>query len=251
MAAVNLLIGTIAAFREAPATDHIASAGSSQGQNGRPSPRADGSGSESTPSGATDPTIAGVGESTTTTIAGQPDPGGADGTGGGGSVTATTPPGGLSCQNSHDSACGDFSWMAAPANTPLQWHVTYEPAEPQVGQAVTFHVTVADDESRVGPGFECYSDHACSARTDFGEWGPPGYGPWSLPVHPSSATYDYSHTFASPGTYTASFGVSAYAYGYQVDCPGDPGRPVGGNGFDCRDPYLEFAVAGARLTVRP
>jgi hypothetical protein len=116
---------------------------------------------------------------------------------------------------------------------------------------VTFEVSLTDDESRVVAGFDCYSDKPCTARTDFGEWGPVGYGPWSPPIQPSTLTQQYAHTFAQAGTYTASFSVGSYAYGYQVDCPGDPAQSSGSDRYVCRDPYLEFTYAKTTITVSP
>src|SRR5438067_8173310 len=96
----------------------------------------------------------------------------------------TDPPAAPACHNSHDPACGDFSWSPDPDNSPVEWQVTSDPQQPQAGQPVTFYVTVTDHESRVLVGNECYGDHGCLARTDFYEASPIGYGPWTPPMHP-------------------------------------------------------------------
>ena len=158
---------------------------------------------------------------TTTTVAAarQPAP----------TTTTTT----LVCRNSYNPACGPFRWDPAPAPAG-DWTVSiqYSPAQPAVGDLVTFTVTISDPNTSVytcghvsfgagGPDENCDTQSApCQTR----------YGPWDPPAeHPDSVTTGYTYRYDKPGTYTFSV-----AY------------PVGNS---CYDPYRTQAGASQSLTV--
>ena len=128
----------------------------------------------------------------------------------------------LACRDSIDPACGPFRWDPPPApNRPLTVTVTYAPANPRPGEAVTFKVVVDDPDGqslldRTGMAND-YGDGAPqaipSAIVDCTE----GYGPWTPPPPtPVHAEPSFQHTYAKPGTYVVKLPFKALgdcAYG--------------------------------------
>ena len=55
------------------------------------------------------------------------------------STTAVADP--STCRNSYNASCGPFRWEPTPPEYPITVDVTYEPADPRVGETVTFTVT--------------------------------------------------------------------------------------------------------------
>lgn len=115
------------------------------------------------------------------------------------------------CRNSHDPACGPFSYDGALApDRPMTVDVTVDPALPRVGQQVTFHVVLHDpDGVSFGGTIFTYGGAAIGSQREircekYGRWDPPS-------PDPSRATesQDVIHTYAEPGTYTARFTFEA------------------------------------------
>jgi hypothetical protein len=130
------------------------------------------------------------------------------------------------CYESHDPACGPRRWDPRPRpNQPLQATVTYTPVEPKVGDEVVFTVHAVDPDAsditrencqtrgqlrdydmwgdRVSVSGPCIAD--CTDPTDFGRWPPPRR-------IRGEKTFEYRHTYASAGTFTATF-FAASAFG--------------------------------------
>jgi hypothetical protein len=130
----------------------------------------------------------------------------------------------LVCHNSSDPRCGPFRWDPDPGpNQPLTVQVTFSPEHPHAGEPVTFHVIASDPDAKIiGHGLE-FSDAprpmlAPAATCEFNR-----FGPWTPPpAAPDRETFEETHTYASPGTYS----VTAYAWSANP-LPGDT----------CHDPY--------------
>lgn len=144
------------------------------------------------------------------------------------------------CRNSFDQPCGAFQWDPAPqANRPISISITYEPADPVVGQEVTFTVAVQDpDAPHVGvymwgdPSNIEAADRLCRQ----------GYGPWTPPEpRMGRGTFTYSETYDRPGTYR--FPVSA-ASSNSVNPSGEAGQGA------CQDPYSSDGREEISVTVR-
>ncbi len=118
--------------------------------------------------------------------------------------------------------------------------VTVEPARPQAGQPVLFHITLNDPDgvsygsSLYGFGDSAIGDSAVQPCRKFGPWDPP------LP-DPSSATkvVTVDHAYPRAGTYTATFTFDAGPFAC-VD---------GGSGRGDR-PYASSATATVTVVVR-
>lgn len=261
---MNGLVGLATVARHDEGAQRVASAGSRNGS------AVDRSGEQSTEPAATPPSgfaaTDATAESTTTTVAtatpadappsfgGDAGPGPPSRDGGNASPDPPSAPDPApapqpQCHNSHDPACGEFSWTNAVANTPLQWQITWEPQEPKVGEVVTFHFSATDAEGRLYVMNLCFTTY-CAVRGDGVPNGPVGYGPWSLALQPSSIDHVQQYTYATAGTYTVRAHFIAGGYRHGEDCPGDPAAPAGSR-FDCRDPYQEFVFGSASITVNP
>lgn len=124
------------------------------------------------------------------------------------------------CHDSTDPACGDFYWLTAPpANAAIVVHATPSSATVAAGELVVVTIDVSDADAPV------------YARAM--EWEPPmiglpaayvqsRHGGWDPPAPtPGSATYTFSHVYATPGTYEALFTVQTATPGWELD-PADP-----------------------------
>lgn len=117
----------------------------------------------------------------------------------------------VACRNSIDPACGPFRWdPPLGPNRPLTVTVTYAPANPRPGDAVTFRVVVDDpdgdqlvDRTGMGNGYgDSPPQGSPNAIVDCLET----YGPWTPPAPtPVHAELTFQHTYATPGTYVATF----------------------------------------------
>jgi hypothetical protein len=245
LVAVNLLVGTLAATRDTSSGQRVASV-AARGSEGTTS-------STTTTIAASDEpltvdTTPGDAVPPTSDVSTTPTPGGPDSSP---STTAPSPPEGPSCHNSHDPACGDFYWSPAAANTALTLQTTFEPAEPHVGDVVTFHVTAVDNESKVGGAVTCFGESACLPRTDGPAYSEIGYGPWAPMVRPTTFTMDFQHTYSKSGTFSATVVARSFSYYVGEDCPGNPSDPAGSFGFNCFDPFAENRVDHVSVTVNP
>jgi hypothetical protein len=129
----------------------------------------------------------------------------------------------LLCTSSFDSRCPPFRWSSAPNNKPLTVAVGYSPANPAVGQEVTFRIAVDDpDDSTnlrltetffgdatnfVGAGLTC-------APIPTGTW------PLPAPTPPGHSELELAHTYTAAGTYSVHF--SAASGGETQHCLPDP-----------------------------
>lgn len=132
-----------------------------------------------------------------------------------GSSTSTS----LVCRNSTNSRCGRFFWDPAPAkDKPLQVDVVMSPGNPQVGDVVTFTVTVTDGDAPVSKSVAAgYGDPSRARLTTCSA--PARYGPWTPPTRQSgSFSTTFQHTYSAAGDYLATF----------VGRSGDCGSPYGG-----------------------
>jgi hypothetical protein len=145
------------------------------------------------------------------------DAGGGGGGGGSGGDTTTVPTvppttagtspptTTLQCRNSTDPRCGSFRWDPSPTNQPLAIDISVS-SNPQVGQDVTFTVTVSDNDHGIG---QC-------ARLDHGDGTSQGgcpeppcpdrYGPWDPPAPgiPSTRIFTFTHRYANAGPFIAT-----------------------------------------------
>lgn len=132
------------------------------------------------------------------------------------STTTTT----LLCRNSRDPACGPFVWDPPPGpNQPLTVTIAVSPEAPRAGETVTFRVVLDDPDGD--------SLRASHDDVDYGDGGPtvgvgghvdcaPGFGPWDSAARPVHEELVFTHVYAQPGTYTATFPFTTYgncAYG--------------------------------------
>jgi hypothetical protein len=132
------------------------------------------------------------------------------------STTTTT----LLCRNSRDPACGPFVWDPPPGpNQPLTVTIAVSPEAPRAGETVTFRVVLDDPD---GDSLRAQHDDV-----DYGDGGPtvgvgghvncaPGSGPWDSAARPVHEELVFTHVYAQPGTYTATFPFTTYgncAYG--------------------------------------
>lgn len=104
------------------------------------------------------------------------------------------------CRNSADPACGEFRWDPAPGpNEPLTASFVDVPATVTAGEPVTLFVAWSDPDATLT--FDNFSAEgvalapSCAVERRYGPWTPP---------EPAggSGELSYTHTFASPGTYT-------------------------------------------------
>ena len=108
--------------------------------------------------------------------------------------TTTTMP---VCRNSTDPACGAFYYDWTGPNHPATIEITMSPAQPRVGEQVTFTVTIDDPDGR--PISRCYffrnDDPVGQSQGVCADGFSPGYGPWDPPP-PWHAVETYSTTFS-------------------------------------------------------
>ena len=143
-----------------------------------------------------------------------PQPGRTSPTQPGGQSTFTSPT--TACRNSSDPACGPFFWDPDPGpNEPFTGQMTFAPANPKAGDAVTFHLTGTDPDADPvhtcnvsfgdGPDIVCDPAPAVNAcPRQYGGWAPP---PRKQGTLDESAQYTYAH----PGTYKVSFDIRSAA----------------------------------------
>ena len=125
----------------------------------------------------------------------------------------------LVCRNSTNPACGPFRWDPPPGpNSPLTVQVTYSPSSPKAGETVTFHVVVDDPDAKI--------NRVCNYNAVYGDGSvQPGcgssalcaavYGPWTPPARVADHYgTDFQHTYATAGTYTASFSFQSTSFCY-------------------------------------
>jgi hypothetical protein len=252
----NLLIGTITASHHTGSTQRVGSSAAQDSGDITTTTTKDGfasSGPNVTSPDSSDTSTPVTSDSATAATTTSPQGGG----GSGPALTTTTAlaAGGPDCHNSHDPACGDFSWSPQPTNSHPSVTVTSSPDPPRAGQTLTLDVTITDAESVVGSQSPCWGDStACVARTDYNPTAGVGYGPWSPPVPAQHTFHDgthFTHTYSAAGTYTVKLLVATQGYGYKDDCPGDPSRPDGQGAYHCIDPFLESFSYTFQITVNP
>ena len=121
-------------------------------------------------------------------------------------TTTTTTAADEPCRNTYEPACGAFRWSRPPEpDDPIEITVD-APATAAVGEVVTFHLHVADDDTIDQLCLEAdFADGSpvggCTFRDcdAFGEWDPP-------PKRRDTFRTTVTHAFAAPGTYEATFG---------------------------------------------
>jgi len=146
------------------------------------------------PLGLTETTIGVATVETATTVPGtRPTP----------APTTTVPP--LVCHNSTNPACGQFRWDPPPgANQQMLASVSWTPAQPVVGEPVTFTVGWSDPDANAIDGFFSPDGAGLGAPCQY----PQGYGPWTPPAPaPGSGSWTYTYTFSAPGSYTVAMNV--------------------------------------------
>lgn len=162
--------------------------------------------------------------------------------------TGTTAPAGTApapvCRNSTDPRCGPFRWDGVVANQGMTLDLRWSPANPEIGQAVTFTLTASDPDAPADGFFQSYGfgDGGALIADDFPEECD-RYGPWSLPApKPGRWVATYTHTYSRTGTFQAWFTRSSRTPGL----PGcvDKERDLG-------DPWASSATIKASITVAP
>ncbi len=139
------------------------------------------------------------------------------------------------CRNSTEPRCGPFRWDPRPRpDQALVVNGVAVPPVARVGEPVTFQLVASDPDGQILRGsnrLERYGDGTgrewpvvlpgCVAR----------YGPWDPPA-PAADRFETTaaHAYATPGTYTATFG-------FNVDAEG------------CGDPYLSTGQVEVRVQV--
>lgn len=122
------------------------------------------------------------------------------------------------CRNSRDPVCGEFYWDPVPANQPVTFDVTFDPAQPVAGQPVTMTVEAHDPEAgilimgsgetascRPGWGDGTSGVGGCIRTVEQRNEHPPRTGPWDPPPPVGASTTGFfQHTYAQPGTYTVT-----------------------------------------------
>lgn len=146
----------------------------------------------------------------------------------------------LVCRDSVDERCGPFRWDPEPQpNRPASVSITYEPAEPVVGEEVTFSITVTDpDAPFVGLAwYDMVYIHG-DAMSPCSE----GYGPWT-PPSPSAGeetiTYKRVYRWAGEFPFEVEGGSSnpiVISRSRQISL--------------CQDPYADRVRDAVTVTVR-
>ena len=153
--------------------------------------------------------------------------------------TAPTP-----CRNSTDPSCGPFRWDGAVVNQGVTLELRWSPANPEIGQSVTFTLTVSDPDAPADGFFQQFGfgDGPGLAVDDFPDECD-RYGLWSLPAPKPGRWVDtYTHTYSRTGTFQAWFTRSSRTPGL----PGcvDEARELG-------DPWASSATITATIAVAP
>ena len=126
-------------------------------------------------------------------------------------VTPASPPPVVTCRNSTDPACGPFRFDPQPAvDVAMTVQAVVEPASPVAGQELVFRLTLVDpDGGTPGSSIFDFGDSAIGESSfamcdKYGPWDPPaGDAPTATEVQ------EVRHTYASAGTYTATFSFEA------------------------------------------
>jgi len=140
------------------------------------------------------------------------------------------------CRDSHDPACGPFSWNPDPGpNQPITGTVAGSQQAP--GAKVTF--TVNGDDPDASPLQECNIDFGdgqgfhCDPRpTVDPSYCPKQYGPWTPPAKNDGKLTNsmWDHTYATPGAYHVTFDVRSAMQ-------------------ECNNPYASTAQLTADIVV--
>ena len=117
----------------------------------------------------------------------------------------------VACRNSTDPACGPFRFDPQPgSDRPMTVQVVAEPASVGAGGEVVFTLTLNDPDG-VSYGSTLFNygdagggDSSVEKCKRFGAWDPP-----AREAAPAAEVLRIRHTYASPGTYTASFAFDA------------------------------------------
>jgi len=142
------------------------------------------------------------------------------------------------CHNSYDPACGQFRWDPEPGpNEALTGEVTYSPATPRAGEAVTFHLVGHDPDA--APVASCNSNFGdgpmvvCDPGHAFPGYCKTQYGPWTPPAKkPGDVDTTFDHTYGQPGTYDVSIDVRSAMN-------------------DCNNPYASATTFTVKVVVAP
>jgi hypothetical protein len=167
---------------------------------------------------------------------------------------------GQPCRNSKDPKCGPGTWFEphTTINAPLEISWTISPPEPQVGQEVTFTLTLRDADAqptRKGTWLEVSTQQRDSTvgpsaadlvpigglPRDLGCADSIRYGPWDTPaMDRGELTLTGTRTFSSPGVYHVRYqGASGFGYPGGPECDGD-------------NPFYSGALySGETITVAP
>jgi len=146
------------------------------------------------------------------------------------------------CRNSSDPKCGPFYWDPPPADDqPATMTITWSPAQPKVGEKVTFRVVVNDPDDAsplynikswdYGEGGgqmmvgEPTSQDPCAGR--YGPWTPPQAAPGQ---YQEEGGFGLEYTFKESGPHTVRFS-------YVPQYP------------QCVDPYASGANAAVTVDV--
>jgi hypothetical protein len=146
------------------------------------------------------------------------------------------------CRNSTDPRCGPFRWDRAAVNQGITLDLRWSPANPEIGQPVTFTLIVSDPDAPADGYSQSYGfgDGGTLAADDFPDECE-RYGLWSLPEpRPGRWTDTYTHTYSRTGTFQASFTRSSRTPGL----PGCVDRER-----DLGDPWASSATIKASITV--
>jgi hypothetical protein len=154
-------------------------------------------------------------------------------------VTSSAP-----CRNSTDPSCGPFRWDGAVVNQGMTLELRWSPANPEIGQTVTFTLTVSDPDAPADGFFQLYGfgDGPGLAADDLPDECN-RYGLWSLPAPKPGRWVDtYTYTYSRSGTFQAWFTRSSRT----PDLPGcvDEARKLG-------DPWASSATITATIAVAP
>lgn len=148
------------------------------------------------------------------------------------------------CRNSTDPACGPFRWDGAVVNQGMTLELRWSPANPEIGQTVTFTLTMSDPDAPADGFFQSFAfgDGGTLVADDFPE-ACDRYGLWSVPEpRPGRWVDTYTHTYTRTGTFQAWFTRSSRTPGL----PGCVDRQR-----DLGDPWASSATIKASITVAP
>lgn len=148
------------------------------------------------------------------------------------------------CRDSFDEACGPFVWDPEPrVNRPVSITITFEPAEPVVGQEVTFTVTVRDrDAPHVGISFwDTGGGRPGGYREEADRLCREGHGAWTPPEpRAGEGTFTYSSTYDRSGIHRFRVGANSAT---RVNPSGEIGESL------CQSPYASDGVEEVSVTV--